>query len=253
MRTQPALIFIPTYNEAENAALLFEEIKKLRLPADVVFMDDNSPDGTGAIIDGLAEINPQLTALHRTGKLGIGSAHQEGIKYAYSLGYETLITLDCDFTHQPENIPELLNNNEGYEVIITSRYMLKGSLAGWNLMRKTLTHLGHLFTGIFLNMSFDATGSFRLYKINKIPYEAFSLVSSKGYSFFYESLYILNLNGCRIKEIPIKLSPRTYGSSKMRFKDAWDSFFLLVEIYLRSKFNRKKFLIADSVIRKNKI
>jgi len=249
MKNNPLLILIPTYNEAENVSVLFEQILKQNLKADVVFMDDNSPDGTGNILDELAAQHPQLTALHRSGKLGIGSAHQEGIKYAYEKGYDALITMDCDFTHPPDFIPELIKHSDDCDLVITSRYRLKDSLAGWNIMRKTLTHLGHLLTNIFLKMPYDATGSFRLYKLTRIPPYVFNLVSSQGYSFFYESLYILNINKFKINEIPNKLSARTYGHSKMRFKDAWTSLWFLVAIFLNSMVNKEKFLSAEPFVR----
>jgi len=245
MKQQDILIFIPTYNERENVEPLFRAIDRLGLQADVLFMDDNSPDGTGEIIDEMAKKHPGLSALHREGKLGIGSAHQEGIKCAYEKGYKILITMDCDFTHPPEYIPLLLKNSADCDIVVTSRYMARSSLAGWNPVRRMLTHLGHLFTTIFLRMPYDATGAFRLYKLDRIPSCVFDLVSSKGYSFFYESLYILNVNKFKIGEIPIKLSPRTYGHSKMKTRDVWTSFKFLVGIYLNSLINRERYTAVE--------
>src|SRR5215467_11165886 len=102
------LIFVPTYNEAENAPALFAEIAKLGLDADVLFMDDSSTDGTGELLDQLATTHGQLTVVHRPGKQGVGSAHLAGIRWAYERGYRELVTMDCDFTHPPGKIPEIL-------------------------------------------------------------------------------------------------------------------------------------------------
>ena len=119
------LILIPTYNEAGNAERLCRELSALELGADILFCDDGSPDGTGEIVDELAREFSHVRAIHRPGKLGIGSAHQEGIRYAYAHGYETLVTMDCDFTHQPVDVERLLEiaHSSGESVCIGSRYM----------------------------------------------------------------------------------------------------------------------------------
>jgi len=245
--TATTLVFIPTYNERENVGRLFSGILALGLDLDILFMDDNSPDGTGKILDELAQKHSCLTVIHRGGKLGIGSAHRDGIRWAYDQGYKILITMDSDFTHPPEMIRTLLNNAEDYDVVVGSRYMLRDSLQGWNLYRKILTHLGHFMTGFFLRLKYDATGALRLYRLDKIPARAFDRVTSRGYSFLYESLFILNLNKFRIKEIPIKLFARTYGHSKMRLADAWQSLKLLMIIFVRAIFDKRRFKISGGL------
>jgi dolichol-phosphate mannosyltransferase len=240
---QDLLIFVPTYNEAENVEALFGQIRALDLGAAVLLLDDNSPDGTGQIIDRIASKNPNVFTIHRAGKLGIGSAHEDGIRWAYQHGFKQLLTMDCDFTHSPDKIVDFLANAQGYEVVVGSRYMQEGSLRTWNIMRKTLTRVGHLLTTTFLRMPYDATGAFRLYCLDKIPPAVFSLVESKSYSFFFESLYVLWLNGCRIKEIPIELPARTYGHSKMRLKDILKSTELLVYLFFRTHLRRQSLLL----------
>jgi dolichol-phosphate mannosyltransferase len=241
------LIFIPTYNERENTELMFQRIDSLGLNCDVLFMDDNSPDGTGVILDELCKKHPCLSVVHRSGKLGIGSAHREGIQWAYDRGYALLVTMDCDFTHSPEIIPELLKNIDGADIVLGSRYMLKDSLEGWNLHRMFLTRLGHLLTTVLLSLPYDATGALRLYRLDRIPSHVFGLVSSQGYSFLYESLFILSFNGFRIKEIPIKLPARMYGHSKMRLADALQSFRLLCVIFFQKIFQGTRFLLKKAV------
>src|ERR1051326_7575134 len=140
------LIFIPTYNEVENVGRIFLEIRSFNLGADILFLDDNSPDGTGDVIDKLVQQNQNVFAIHREKKSGIGSAHQVGISWAYEKKYETLITMDCDFTHSPSYIFNFIQCSNKAEIIIGSRYMKKHSLASWNLFRKTLTYFGLFLT-----------------------------------------------------------------------------------------------------------
>lgn len=237
------LIFIPTYNESENVERIYREIKSLNLGTDILFLDDNSPDGTGKLIDALVEKSPDTFVIHRTGKLGIGSAHQAGIKWAYDKEYEMLVTMDCDFTHSPSYIINFIRHSDRADIVIGSRYMKKHSLATWNIFRKFLTKLGHFMTVTLLNMPYDASGAFRLYCLKKIDKNIFSLIQSNGYSFFFESLFILHFNRKEIFEIPIELPSRTYGTSKMTWKDAWKSLQFLLNLYQRKILNKKSLFL----------
>ncbi|MDX2188973.1 MAG: glycosyltransferase [Bacteroidota bacterium] len=239
------LVAIPTYNEAENVKKLFEQIFKLNFKKDILFLDDNSPDGTGEIIKMIQSENKNVFAIHRIGKLGIGSAHQEIINFAYQKGYKILVTMDCDFTHSPSSIIDFINNSDNYDVVVGSRYMKKDSLKDWNLIRKFLTNFGHILTKYVLNLKEDATGAFRLYKLNNIPKQLFSLVESKSYSFFFESLFIISFNKFKIKEIPIDLPSRTYGNSKMEIKDVIKSLKYLYLLLMRKYFNRQSLIIKN--------
>ena len=242
------LIFIPTYNERENVEpmcrALLALIDRGAVDADVMFIDDNSPDGTGQVLDRLAAERPdRVSVVHRAGKEGIGTAHQAGINRAYDLGYKTLITLDCDFTHSPDDIPRLLERLPGHDVVVGSRYLKSGSLPGWNLLRRFLTNFGHFLTERLLGMTYDATGAFRVYRIGAIPRELFTLIKSRGYSFFFESLFLLHRNGYRIAQVPIVLPARTYGHSKMSFRDAARSARQVFEMYYQNATNPGQFMI----------
>lgn len=239
------LIFIPTYNEAENVAALFNHIRRLRIDTDILFLDDNSPDGTGRIIDSLAAEHQRVHTIHREGKLGIGSAHATGIRWAYEHGFDWLVTMDCDFTHSPDRIPDFLAAGHQGDVVIGSRYLQAGSLRSWNLLRRFLTRTGHLLTTTFLRMPYDATGAFRLYRLSRIPAGLFNLVYSRSYSFFFESLYVLWLNGFAIKEIPLDLPARTYGHSKMAWRDALHSTLLLVYLFFKTTIDRTSLLYHE--------
>ena len=226
------LILIPTYNEKENVEAIYQKIRAQTFSADVLFLDDNSPDGTGELVQAIALKDAGVFSKHRSGKLGVGSAHLEGIQYAYEQGYSALITMDCDFSHRPEDIPKFLELAEDYDLIIGSRFLQEKSLAGWSFYRKVLNRLGHFMTLTLLNIPYDATNAFRLYRLDRIDQKIFSLVTSHSYSFFFESLFfLLNRLHLRVTEIPIKLPVRACGHSKMKLKDIIGSFFKLVLLY----------------------
>ena len=244
MEPERLLIAVPTYNESENVEAMATDLGKLGLDADILFVDDNSPDGTGRLLDTLAEAWPRLSVMHRAGKEGIGSAHQAIIAYAYDNAYETLVTLDCDFTHRPDDIPRLLAAMSGAAIVVGSRYFSDDSLPNWSAVRRFLTKTGHWLTRTFLRMPHDATGAFRAYDLTRIPREAFERVESRGYSFFFESLFAMASNRYPIAEIPIVLPARTYGHSKMRLADILTSVRYLVELYASSLVNPTRYKIA---------
>ena len=243
MRRSDTLVFIPTYNERENVEELCREILALNLGVDVLFVDDNSPDGTGEVLDGLAREHPEVRVLHREGKLGIGSAHLHGIFWAYDQGYGTLVTMDCDFTHSPSDIPRLLEILRGCDVAVGSRFLQDGSLPGWKASRKMLTLLGHFVTRHLLGNPYDSTGALRAYNLKRVPRTAFEVVRSRGYAFFLESLSILHRNHFAIRELPIVLPVRTYGHSKMSMKEVYRSMGRLCRLYLQSKLNPQSMLV----------
>lgn len=243
MANQRVLVFLPTYNEKDHVEAIFGKLNELGLPLDILFLDDNSPDGTGKILDDLAARHPNLTVIHRASKLGIGSAHMDGIRCAYQRGYTHLITMDCDFTHSPEHIREFLRLGETYPIVVGSRYILDESLVEWNLFRKFLTVLGHALTRRMLKINYDCTGAFRMYRLDQIPENVFSLVVSKGYSFFFESLFVLHRNHFKIAEVPIRLPARTYGTSKMSTKEIFRSVKRLFVVYYNSLVRPEAFLL----------
>jgi dolichol-phosphate mannosyltransferase len=227
------LVMVPTYNERENAPLMVAAIRALGIDVDVLFVDDESPDGTGELLDALAVGYPRLRVIHRIGKRGIGGAHLEGIAAAYAGGYQRLVTLDCDFSHSPEDIPAFLEASDTADVVVGSRWTALDSLPGWNIFRRMMTGAGHMLTRAVLGMPYDATGAYRAYRLDHIPEATFALVQSRSYSFFFESLFILHQNGLRIEEIPIVLPARTYGHSKMTMKAALNSVRIMLAIAAR--------------------
>lgn len=242
------LVLIPTYNERGNAERLCREVLALGLETDILFVDDRSEDGTGELLDALARELPAVKVLHRPGKLGVGSAHLTGLRWAYDHGYHVLVTMDCDFTHDPKYIPTVLAEAaKDADVVVGSRYLQKNSLQGWNPYRKALTRMGHLLTRVLLGMPYDATSGFRCYRLDRVPRRLFDVVVSGGYSFFFESLYVLHRNQFRIAEIAMPLPKRTYGSSKMSLREIRASVALLFVTCFKAAFNPEQFEVGEDV------
>jgi len=233
MNTVSILVFIPTFNEKANVERLFQEINALNQNFDILFIDDNSPDGTGLLLDQLAFIHSNLIVHHRKGKEGIGSAHLRGIEYAYKQDYDFLITMDCDFTHQPSDLLRLLASATDYDVIIGSRYMQNSSLPGWSFFRRCLTYFGHFLTKNLLGIQVDASSGLRVYNLKKIPSTIFQHINSSSYSFFFESLFYLKNAGCTFREVGIVLPGRQEGESKMNFREAIRSGMFLLKLSVR--------------------
>jgi len=226
------LVGIPTLNESKNVGSMVARLGRLSLPLDILFVDDNSSDGTGQILDRLAKENGNVRVVHRPSALGIGSAHLAILDYAYDHHYETLITMDCDFSHQPEDLPRLFAVDVKNPVGVGSRFLDPRSLEEWNLKRKFLTHLGHWLTSTLLRLPMDATGAFRIYRLDKIPRELWAKVKSRGYAFFFESLFILQNHKISCAEISICLPKRVYGESKLNLRQAWCSVQVLFALSL---------------------
>ena len=162
------------------------------------------------------------------------------------------MTMDCDFTHSPEDIPRMLETAAaGADVVLASRYLQPHSLPGWNVLRRILTNIGHLLTRTFLGMTYDATGALRVYNLRKVPRAAFELVRANGYAFFFESLFVLHCNGLKIAEVPITLPARTYGHSKMSFREAARSARQVISLGVTSRTNPAQFIVTDREIEIN--
>ncbi len=242
MKTE-TLIFVPTYNERDNAPRMCREIMALGLDADVLFTDDGSPDGTGEVLEELKKTYPRLIIRHRRGKLGIGSAHLEAIEWAYEQGYGKLVSLDCDFTHSPSDIPKIIEALKGADFSVGSRWIAMNSLPGWNFFRRFMTGAGHWLTKALLGIPHDASGAFRGYRLDRLDKGLFSLVRSKGYAFFVESMFVLLRNRVCITEVSIVLPARTYGSSKMTLGAALGTVKTVFKLALEALATPERFLV----------
>ena len=161
-------LIIPTLNEKNNVTKILEKIHKTKTKLDIIFIDDNSTDGTQAEIQSLKKKFRHVDYIFRHNKSGIGSAHKDGIKIAYKKKYELIITMDCDGTHDPKYLKILIQKSKSYDYVITSRFKKKGLIKDWPLSRKLITYLRHIFVKIFLGMNYDASGAYRCFFTKKI-------------------------------------------------------------------------------------
>ena len=209
-------IIIPTYNERENIVLLTEQLIELDLGSQVIIVDDNSPDGTGELADELAAHHSVVEVIHRSGKLGLGTAHIAGIKQALASGMDLIVTMDADFSHHPRYIPNMLAGLERFDVVIGSRYVPGGGTLGCTLPRKALSRGANLFARITLSLhAGDGTAGFRGYRREVLESIALDEIVSNGYSFLIEMLYRCQRQGWRIGEVPIVFENRQRGTSKI--------------------------------------
>lgn len=236
------LLFIPTYNECENIEKLIEEININFVNCDILITDDNSPDGTGDILKKLTLKYFNLNISFRPKRMGIGSAHKQALFVSKKMGYDFLITMDADFTHDPKDINLLFKQIKENGIVIGARFKNKNSLEDWDLFRIFLTKLGHFATKRLLLLPYDSTAAFRVYSLKNIPIELYKLISSNNYDFFFESLIIFNLLNFKIKEVAFKFPSRRLGKSKMRLKYVFQSIIKLFILSLKIRFFRKNIL-----------
>lgn len=214
-------IIIPTYNEKENLPLLVERLRALPLEnLSILVIDDNSPDGTGEVADELAARHPAcVSVLHRSGKLGLGTAYITGFKHMLAEGCDLIGQMDADFSHQPEKFVEFVSAIKGHDVVFGSRYIPGGSLDhDWPAWRKGLSHFGNSYARTILGMPVkDLTGGFRLWRREALAAIPWERVRANGYVFMVELAYVAYILGLRIKEVPIYFAERQLGKSKMNF------------------------------------
>ena len=217
----PITIVVPTYNEAENLPKLVSALFSLPLDLVVLVVDDNSPDGTGRIADGLSkQYQGKVAVLHRAGKLGLRSAYIEGFRRAFELGADAVVQMDADFSHDPAVLTEMARRIASYDVVIGSRYVKGGSLARrWPLWRKALSAFGNTYARTILGFPLrDVTTGFRMWKREALQNMPLDRIRSNGYIFLVEMAYVAFLMGYDIAEVPIHFADRRWGKSKMSLK-----------------------------------
>jgi dolichol-phosphate mannosyltransferase len=214
------MVVIPTYNEAENLPNMAGELLALGLPGlEMLVVDDNSPDGTGPIADNLAERCPdRVHVIHRSGKLGLGTAYVTGFRYALDHGADLIVQMDADFSHSPSYIPQLVEASAGYDVVIGSRYVAGGGLdERWSWWRYLLSWWANsVYTRLILGLKVkDATAGFKCWRRATLEGIGLERVRSNGYVFQVEMAYLTEKMGYRFLEIPIYFEDRRIGRSKM--------------------------------------
>jgi dolichol-phosphate mannosyltransferase len=236
-----ALIIIPTYNEAENLDPLIAQILALNscIPLDILVIDDNSPDGTGDIADRLSQTHPNVHALHRPGKMGLGTAYVQGFAWATERGYDYIFEMDCDFSHHPRYLPTFLEKIRTSDLVIGSRYVKGGRTPDWGLMRKLISRGGNTFARLMLNLkTHDCTGGYRCYRreiLEHIPWEDINL---QGYGFQVSAVYYVEQMGGKVVEFPIVFEDRRVGQSKMSTKIFIEAFTYVIKMAIQRRFFR---------------
>ncbi len=212
------IVVIPTYNERENvAAMAAAVLENLPSGGRLLFLDDNSPDGTGAIIDGLCARDPRIAVLHRVKKEGLGRAYVAGFARALALGATHVVEMDCDFSHDPKDIPRMLAAVADADVVVGSRYVKGGRCVGWPFRRWFISFFGGRFIRFVLGVPVqDPTGGFKCFTRAALERLGdFSAIRSFGYSFQMEMNWRMAQMGLRLKEIPITFTERRAGTSKI--------------------------------------
>jgi dolichol-phosphate mannosyltransferase len=213
-----ATICLPTYNERENLAPMIDALGAVLRPRDrVLVIDDNSPDGTGAIADELAEVHSFVTVLHRERKEGLGRAYIDGFQHVLAGDAELVLEMDCDFSHNPQDVRRLIAAAEaGADLVLGSRYVPGGGVRNWGLVRRLISRGGSLYTALFLRMGVkDPTGGFKCFRRAVLEHLDLEAITPRGYAFQIETTYRVKRAGFRVVEIPITFADREAGQSKM--------------------------------------
>ncbi len=225
------MIVIPTYNERENIERLIREIFTFEPACYITIVDDHSPDGTGRIAEELARTFPTIHVIHRTGKLGLGSAYIEGFKYALAEGADYIFEMDADFSHDPNRLPDFLEAIQNYDLVLGSRYLNGVRVEGWPFCRLLLSKFANIYACHVMALPvWDATGGFRCYRREVLELIELDQIRSNGYAFQIEVLHQALKHGFRVKEIPFLFREREHGESKISRHVVREAFWLVLRL-----------------------
>ncbi len=227
------LVIIPTYNERDNIEPLVRAVLAVAPALDVLVVDDNSPDGTGALAAALARETDRVRVLHRPGKGGLGAAYLAGFDYALARDYARVVEMDADFSHRPEDLPRLLRASGEADVVIGSRNVPGGRVENWSPVRNAISKGGSLYARTILGLPIrDCTGGFKCFRREALTALDLDHVRSNGFGFQVELNYLSHRAGLRIAEVPIVFPDRTRGASKMSGRIAAEAALMVLRLRL---------------------
>ncbi len=236
-----ALVIIPTYNEKENLPEVIRQVLSKSNELDILIVDDNSPDGTGLLADEIAKKEPRLKVIHRSGKLGLGTAYIAGFKFALEHGYDYVFEMDADLSHDPNDIPRFLEAIKDAHLVIGSRYIKGVNVVNWPLSRLLLSYFASVYTRIMTGIPVkDATSGYKCYRRVLLENIDLDSIKTNGYGFQLEMKWRSWTKGFIIKEIPIIFVDRTVGMSKMSKAIVREAVLLVWKLGLKSIFKRFK-------------
>jgi dolichol-phosphate mannosyltransferase len=235
-------VVVPTYNEIDNIDRFLRAVRSTVPEADIVVVDDNSPDGTGQAAEQAAAELGHVKVLHRAGKLGLGSAYRNGFAMALDENYDVIVSMDVDFSHDPAVIPRLLAEIEsGADAVIGSRYVSGGSTADWPLHRRLLSRWGNRYTGLVLGVRVrDCTSGFRAYRAEALRAIRPETTTAEGYAFLTELARRLVTHGSTVAEVPIVFRDRERGTSKMSSRIIIESMLLVTRWGVADLIHRRR-------------
>jgi dolichol-phosphate mannosyltransferase len=234
------LIIVPTYNERENLPRMVAKLLSLPVAVDVLVVDDNSPDGTGKIADELSAQHPQVKVLHRDGKEGLGRAYIAGFKWALEKNYEFIFEMDCDFSHDPEEVPAFLKLAENADLVLGSRYTGGVRVLNWPLKRLLLSRCAGVYVWLVTGMPItDPTGGYKCFRRRALQALNLDDIHCYGYGFQIELTHKLWRQSFRVAEVPIIFADRTAGQSKMAGGIINEAFWLVWRLWLENGMRRK--------------
>lgn len=233
------LVIIPTYNERDNLPVVVGRVREAAPSVDVLVVDDASPDGTGELADGLADGDGQVNVLHRTAKDGLGAAYIAGFRWAFDHGYDVMVEMDADGSHQPEELPRLLSALRDADLVIGARYVRGGKVVNWPKRREALSRGANTYARLMLGVPLhDATGGFRAYRAAALEKIGLSGVDSRGYCFQIDLAFRAIRLGLRVAEVPITFVERTHGTSKMSRNVVVEAMWRVTEWGVTNRVNR---------------
>jgi len=231
------LIIIPTYNELKNIQKLISQLRSEYPAIDILIVDDNSPDGTGKLVNELSASDSQIKLIEREGKLGLGTAYVRGFKFAIENNYDFVIQMDADFSHDPKVIKQFLEYIDENDVVIGSRYIKGVNVVNWPMSRLLLSYFANIYTKVITGMPiYDATGGYKCWRIEVLQAINLDKITSNGYSFQIEMNFKAWKKGFKLKEISITFVDRTDGSSKMSKKIVHEAIFMVWKLRFNSIF-----------------